>query len=260
MLEANALPSRLAHPAMLEAWAIRVGVAASGSAFEADARADARATERAAEQTGACVLQRLRDALERLGGQAVSGEAILHRHVSAAMLSDAALGLGWIESPDDPALALCTAPPPLFTAVQRAAGLMMLGPGIRQVISRSDLVLMEQQIGPESMDFVRRVAPRLWIGGTVARVDAAEISAQALAWGGQLLARAWAIASPPVARRGMLRLPPEVGAVAGTVTGDEFRPGRLSGRLPAPAQALALARAILHELDAVWLSHFPAPR
>ncbi len=222
MLEANALPSSLAHPARLEAW----GGAGTG------------------------LWPRLREVLGRLAADTrVAGEGILHRHVSAALLRDPALGLGWIDSPEDPALALCAAPAHLFDSLQRHAGLVLLGPAIRQVIARAELAALEMQLGPGSLEFVRRQAPRLWAGGGGApalRVEAATVSEQTLRWGAEVLARAFEAASPPVTRRGHLRLPPQVGREP------------LPAGLDEPHQALALARALLHELDAPWLSLFPA--
>lgn len=222
MLEANALPSRFAHPGRLEAWC----------------------------GAGAGLWGQLRELLGRLTVDApVAGEGILHRHVSAALLRDPALGLGWIESSEDPALALCAAPADLFAALQRHAGLVLLGPAIRQVIARAELAALDKQLGAGSLEFVRRQAPRLWAGGGGApalRVDTATASEQALRWGAQVLARAFEAASPSVARRGQLRLPPQLGREP------------LPAGLNEPREALALARALLHELDAAWFSLFPA--
>ncbi len=243
LLQANVLPSRLAHPLWLEAWADL----ASG------------------------LWGRVLEALLRLGAQGspVNGEAILHRHVSAAMLRDQSLDLGWIDGPTDPALPLCLAPPPLFSSVLRAAGLVLVGPSIRQVIVRSDLARIEQQMGAESMEFVRRAAPRLWAGdGQGPRVQADALETQVEQWGCALLAHAFSAGEGPVARRGRLRLPPAA-VVAGEKANEvPLKPlesagmgiHALPGTLSDPLQALALCRALIQERDAQWLSHFPALR
>lgn len=235
LLEANALPSRLAHPAWLEAWAC----------------------------AGAGLWQRLLQALQPLE----PGAATLHRHVSGALLRDPALDLGWIAGLDDPALPLCLAPPPLFEALQRRAGLVLLGPAIRQVIVRSELARIEQRLGAPALDFVRQQAPRLWAGLVApARLAPAEVEAQVMRWGAALLARALDVATPPVARRGRLRLAPAEGSPSGSMLPEIELPATVlpatvlpENVLGAP-QALSLARALLQELDPPWFSHFPALR
>ncbi len=222
LLRANALPSSLAHPTWLASWA----------ALGPDAW-------RTLEEG----MRYLTDSSSDL-----NGEAILHRHLSAAMLRDAQLDLGWIQDPRDPALPLCIAPPNLFSALLQSAGLLLLGPGIRRIIVRSELAALEQQFGAESMDFVRRTAPRLWAGDAQApRVQVEDAVNQAQLWGSLLLACAFAAGAVPVARRGSLRLP--------------LPPGNglaLPAGLSEPPQALGVCIALLRELDASWLSHFPA--
>lgn len=221
LLEANALPSRIAHPSRLEAWA-----SLSPGLWE-----------------GVLVgLQRLAS-----GPSSAPALAILHRHVSGAMLRDESLGLGWIEGLGDPALPLCLVPRPGFEALALAAGLVVIGPGIRRVIVRSELAQIENQLGADSMDFVRRVAPRLWAGhANSPGVHGGEALDQARRWGWTLLARALDVGSAPVSRRGRLRLPPDPSPLA------------LPADLADPPQALALCLSVLRDMDAAWLSHFPA--
>ena len=222
LLQANALPSSLAHPTWVEGWA----------SLEPDA------------------WQTLKEGMHHIteSSSDLNGEAILHRHLSAAMLRDERLDLGWIHDPRDPALALCLAPPALFSALLQFAGLMVLGPSIRRIIVRSELATLERQFGAESMEFVRRTAPRLWAGDVHApRIQVEDAVSQTQLWGGSLLACAFATGAAPVARRGSLRLPrlSENGLA-------------LPAGLSEPPQALGVCLALLRELDASWLSHFPA--
>lgn len=243
LLQANALPSRLAHPARLETWA---GVAAG-------------------------LWHRLLEVFPQLtdAGQPSEGETILHRHVSDALLRDEALGLGWIDGIEDPALPLCLAPEPLFASLLRSAGLVLLGPAIRQVIVRADLTRIEERLGAEAIAFVRRSGVRLWPGdGHSPRIRVDEVDQQVQQWGCALLARAFSAGAEPVARRGQLRLPPAIGPVddgahaAVLVSSDPLAwdAWPLPPTLSDPPQALALCRALIHELDAAWHSHFPALR
>lgn len=224
LLRVNALPSRFGHAGRLARWA---GLP--------DSTWDALTLRLGQLAFGA--------------GAGEGAQAILHKHLSAALLEDPDLQLGWIDDWSDPALPLCMAPEGLWHDLQRHAGLLVLGPGIRQTIVRSDLSLILDKLGGAALDFVRQHAPRLWMGGPAApRPIPAECDAQADRWGVELVRCALGAGSPPVARRGALRLPV-----------DNDQPG-LPAELADPLHALTLCRELLNLLDAPWLSHFPALR
>lgn len=224
LLRANALPSAWAHPSRLAGWT---------GFSEAAWRAFTQALTQPAAST--------------VPGD--SAQVILHKHLSAALLKDPDLHLGWIDDWGDPALPLCIAPEALWRDLQRHAGLLVLGPGIRQTIVRSDLSVILGKLGGSALDFVRQLAVRLWPGGPDApRTIPAECDAQADRWGTELLRRALEAGGPPVARRGVLRLPVESDAQV------------LPAELADPLHALSLCRELVNFLDAPWLSHFPALR
>ncbi len=224
LLQANGLPSLSGHPSRLAQWA---------GWPEAAWRA---------------LVERMVQPAAGLAPDGVA-QAILHKHLSAALLRDEDLQLGWIDNWSDPALPLCMAPEGLWLELQRHAGLLVLGPGIRQTIVRSDLALMREKLGASALDFVRHHGVRLWPGRPDApRPIPAECDVQADRFGAELVRCALEAGGPPVTRRGALRLP---------LASD--RPVLPAG-LAEPPEALALCRELLQLLDAPWFSHFPALR
>lgn len=194
--------------------------------------------------------------------QAASGWTVgprLHRHASAALLRR--LGLGRITQPQDPALAVCMAPDPLFDSLVPACGLVLLGPMLRRVIARTDVQRVREQVGTDGLHHARSAA-HLWDGEPAITIDpypggglpgeapAAGLGAEALRLGEALLAAAMEAGTPPVARRGLLRLPADA----------PLRAAALPMALQAPDRALVLARGVLAELDPTWHSSFPDPR
>ncbi len=224
LLQANALPSLAGHSAWLSRWA---GLPEAS-------------------------WQGLVDGLKQVWlahGQTDAARGLLHRHVSTALLADPDLQLGWIPDWEDAALPLCLAPEGLWQALVRYAGLMIVGPGIRQIIVRSDLALILERLGAPALDFVRHVAPAIWPGAPDApRTLPAECDTQVARAGEALVRCALQAATAPVAQRIRLRLPPE---------GDSLD---LPASLADPPQALGRCRDILNLLDSAWLSHFPALR
>jgi hypothetical protein len=183
----------------------------------------------------------------------------LHRHASAGLLRR--LGLGRITQPREPALAVCMAPDALFNWLVLAGGLVLLGPMLRRVIARDDVRRVREQVGTDGLRFARAAGP-LWDGelavtsgtfpdaGLPGEVPATGLRAEALRLGEALAAAAMDAGTPPVARRGLLRLPADA----------PMRASALPPPLQSPDDALALVRAVLHELDPTWLSSFPDPR
>lgn len=181
-----------------------------------------------------------------------ANDDLLHRHVSAALMRR--LDLGLVQGFDDPALPVCLAAQEDFERLALCAGLVVLSPAMRQVIARADVVALEHEVGLFGLQFARRVAPRLWKpaadDGPAPRLATAQAGEQALRLGRALLACALGGTTPPVAWRGLLRLPAQAGDAI----------GELPASLAYGPSALALTLNILKELDPAWLSSFPAPR
>lgn len=183
------------------------------------------------------------------GADALPQGGTLGRHVSASLLRR--LGLARVEGLDDPALPLFMAPAPLFDRLTLCCGLVVLGPSLRRVISRPEVLALQAQLGEAGLRFAR-TAVRLWDAPThVAFEPAANgVHEQALRAGAALLWLAAATAAEPVAQRARLRLPLE----AQDAVIDLPHP------LERPANALALALSVLDELEPAWLSSFPTHR
>lgn len=181
--------------------------------------------------------------------QALPAAGTLARHVSGALLRR--LGLARVEGLDDSALPLFMAPAPLFERLTLCCGLVVLGPSLRRVIARPEVLALQAQLGQDGLRFAR-AAVRLWDAAAPAAVvpTANAVRAQALHAGAALLWLAATTAAEPVAQRARLRLPLD----AQDAVIDLPHP------LERPANALALARSVLEELEPAWLSSFPAPR
>jgi hypothetical protein len=189
----------------------------------------------------------------------LEANARLHRHASTGLLRR--LGLGRITQPNDPALAVCMAPQALFSSLVLACGLVLLGPMLRRVIAREDVQRVREQVGTEGLCFAR-ASIALWDGapaitseafpdaGLPGEAPATGLRAEALRLGEAMVAAAMDAGTPPVARRGLLRLPADA----------PMRASALPAALQSPERALAFARATVCELDPAWHSLFPAPR
>lgn len=172
-------------------------------------------------------------------------DARLHRHWSGMMLAD--FGLVSSQALDEPCLAVGAAPTPLFDALALYCGLALLAPGIRRVITRSEVAALEAQLGSRGLAFARHDAQRCW-GAMQSAVSlaAGAVDLQARSLGAAVLDIALDDASAPVAARARLRLP--VDAMQGRAD--------VAGAVVDASQAQALALAVLQELDPSWLSSF----
>jgi hypothetical protein len=181
--------------------------------------------------------------------QALPRGASLARHMSGALLRQ--LGLARVDGLDDPALPLFMAQAPLFERLTLCCGLVVLGPSLRRVIARAEVLALQAQLGEAGLHFAR-TAVRLWDAPVPAAVEPASsaVYEQALGAGAAVLWLAAVSAAEPVRQRAHLRLP--LDAQDAVV--------ELPHPLERPANALALARSVLAELDPAWLSSFPAPR
>lgn len=177
-------------------------------------------------------------------------EAVLDRHESSAWLETA--GLPLVKGLDDPRLPICMAPPPLFERLCLACGSALLWPALRRVIVRAELAELVRQLGEDCLALVRRLAALGRIPPSAA--DEAppllerDVREQALRSGQALVAVALQDAPPELAERGLLRLPREALSQAPLVPRD----------LREPPRALEFLHSVLQEIDAPWLSSFPA--
>ena len=223
LLRANFLPSSLAHPQQIQAWA---GVDGE-------------------------TLQHWPNCLAVSLGPASDRSALaMHRAVSRALIRHWRLepisGLG------EPAVPLCLLPPPAFERMAVHIGLVFLAPALCRVIARPELAALDLALGASTLHFVRRHAAALRPPQaplpTVAEhpPSAAAVPGVAGAMGAAVLAQCFADVPDPVGRRGLLRLPPDVDL-------DLLPPDLADG-----IAARALAHAVLQLLEPEWLSHFPA--
>ncbi len=173
------------------------------------------------------------------------GDARLHRHWSGVMLAE--FGLVPALALDDPGLALGAAPMPLLDDLALYCGVALLAPGIRRVITRTEVALLEAHLGGRGLAFARHGAQRCW-GATQSAVPlaAGSIDQQARSLGAAVLDMALDDSCGPVASRARLRLPADASQVRAEV----------AGAVAGASQAQALALAVLKELDPSWLSSF----
>lgn len=173
----------------------------------------------------------------------------LERQRSAQLL--ALLSPEGIEIPSwhETALPLASAPAPLFTSLQRHAGLLLLGGHIRRTIARSHVLALEIALGLAALQWTREQAPALHPGliDVVLTWHDNDLVAHTDLWGACLLAQSWSDASAPLRQRANWRLPEEATTEA----------ARARCTLSPPA-ARALCLRLLHSLDDSWLSFFPA--
>lgn len=178
--------------------------------------------------------------------EAAGAASGLHRHWSAALLGE--LGLAPITQLTDAALPLAMLPPPAFESLVCGCGLVVLGPSIRKTIARTQVQLLEQQLGADHLRFARLDAPRIEAGDESTVLEHGRAEQQVCLLGGAVLAAAFEAADEPVQRRGVLRL--SEAAVR--------ERAKLPPRYSQSRQALALARGVLEFQDPIWLSSFPA--
>jgi len=175
------------------------------------------------------------------------------RHCSALLLPD--LDSKPVLSLEHPALPLAMLPEPVFDRLLLWCGALLLAPSIQRVISRLDVLEMEQQLGKEAVHFALLQAPNLLKISFESQADLAFSAGQsrgkALSLGAALLAAAFATAPPGIAQRGLLRLP------ADSVFNTMPLP---TAALKNNGQALAVARSITDLLEPQWLSSFPTPQ
>lgn len=169
----------------------------------------------------------------------------LHRHWSAALRKEAALEA--VTDISDPALPLAMLPGERFDRLIMTAGAVQVGQRLRRCIVRDEVAFIRQQIGDEPLDFVLGHPEGIEVGEAFAshwKLSAVEITVRVL--GTAALATVFNAASPPVGRRGLLRLPPSA-ATTLNQTQDA-------------ARTLRLFRSLLIEIEPQWLSLFPVSR
>lgn len=148
----------------------------------------------------------------------------------------------------DPALPVFMASPTAFERLALHCGLVCLIPSIRRIIARDELRVLREELSAPEFEFARRGGDR-WVPAdseAPVMVSLGKVRAQARALGDAVLFFAIAQASPAVACRARLRLPQDLSPESSPVPAS-LRDGH---------QALSLARGLLQELDAEWMSLF----
>lgn len=173
----------------------------------------------------------------------------LARHTSLEMLGGLDPKQAVVPDFNDPALPVFMASEACFERLIVACGLVVLGPGIRRIITRDELQALRAELSREELAFARGRASELvhHIERPGVMVSLGRVRLQATELGQQVLYIATSQATPPVACRARLRLPADLR--------HESLQDPLS-QLEA-ASALGLARSALHEVDPEWLSLFP---
>lgn len=171
----------------------------------------------------------------------------LHRHRSAALLKQ--WGLGPVLSLDDPALPVAMLPQAHFDRLTLLLGAALNAPHVRRTIARVELHQLRQQLGTEGLAAARTPAANALAGMPVAPDwQAANAGTICMAWGAALLAQAFDAATPQVAGRARLRLPPQADALRAPLSAAGLQPDT----------ALKVARELLQTLEPAWLSSFRA--
>lgn len=189
------------------------------------------------------LLHPLRRALRTRAPRALSG---VDRHQSAALIEEH--GLGLVLTADDPALALALLPRQHLDRLQLLLGAALNAPHIRRTIARMDRVVLHENLGAEAVAIARERTAAALTGLPVAPDwDVARAREICVSWGAAVLAQAFGAATPEVAGRARLLLPPEA---------DALRAPLAAGGLE-PARALAVALELLKLLEPEWVSSFP---
>ncbi len=192
------------------------------------------------------------DRLVAMGALPSDGPRVVCRHASAMILQSLASDEVVVPGFSDPALPVFMASAETFERLQLGCGLVLLAPAIRRIITREELQALRAELTADELSFARSRALVSTAGGAYAESEVTlslgQVRVQARKLGQEVLAFAAQAASPPVACRARLRLPP--------------LPPTESLQLPAALRdgpaALAHARAVLQEVDPEWLSLFPA--
>ncbi len=171
------------------------------------------------------------------------------RHASRAHLQQLDEDEAWVEGFNDPALPVFMASQTAFERLAIFCGLVCLIPAIRRIITREDLQAVRAELSAQEFEFARGGGAR-WVPHDLQAqqgVSLGHVRTQARALGDHLLFFAIASASPAVACRARLRLPVDLSTEC-----SPWPPTLQDG-----GQALNLARGLLQELDAEWMSLFP---
>jgi hypothetical protein len=171
------------------------------------------------------------------------------RHASMALLKRFGTNEAVVTGFSDLALPVFMASQAAFERLTLYAGLVCLIPSIRKIIAREDLQVLRDELSASEFEFVRRGGDR-WVTQDMdsqVMVTLGQVRPQARALGYALLFSAIAPASPAVACRARLRLPLDLSPESSSLP-QALRDGD---------KALGLARGLLQELDAEWMSLFP---
>jgi hypothetical protein len=193
--------------------------------------------------------RRLPESLRQLlePGKEAAAARSLHRHWSRLLRRE--FGDGAIDEAGDPVLAIALLGEDEFNKLALWCGIAVLAPSIRRFISRDEVAALRLGLGEDGLAFARR-ALLDFPADAAAPLQPAEVGAQAARLGAALLSVAFEGATPEVAWRARLRLPPD----AARARQD------LPRSLANAATALKLAREVTALLDPAWLSSFPVPR
>lgn len=173
----------------------------------------------------------------------------LHRHRSAALLKRH--GLDPVLDFEDPALPIAMLPQAHFERLLLLTGAALNAPHIRRTIARSEISELKARLGTEGMAAARTSTAATLSGLPVAPDwEPARADVLCMAWGAAIVAQAFDAATPPVGRRGRLRLAPEADVLRTPLAAAGLQPER----------ALRVARELLQSLEPAWLSSFPATR
>ena len=171
------------------------------------------------------------------------------RHASMTLLKGFGTNEAVVAGFSDPALPVFMASQAAFERLTLYAGLVCLIPSIRKIIAREDLQVLRDELSASEFEFVRRGGDR-WVTQDMdsqVMVSLGQVRPQARALGYALLFSAIAPASSAVACRARLRLPVDLSPESSSLP-QALRDGD---------KALGLARGLLQELDAEWMSLFP---
>lgn len=173
---------------------------------------------------------------------AVAAGAQFERHLSEWLLDALGVRQRLVLDPAEPALPVALAPAPLLGRLRRHLGLVQANRRVRHAIVRTDAQLLSETLDADALRFARLRAPQFGEGEpALSDWPLAQVLAALDVLGDAVLERSLQGAAPALAQRARLRWPD-----------PQSTPASLD-----PAAALQLARAVLEDLDAPWLSSFP---
>lgn len=183
---------------------------------------------------------------EGMAGASEAVRHVLHRHWSKRLLNRLGANAASVIDLDEPTLPLALASPPQLMRLARDLGIALIGPSLRRIIEREQVLKARSELGEHGMGWALEGAPALMSGMEDAHSWLQAGWAQAAdRLGCGMLAQAWHDAPAPIRERANWKLRPD---------SLNIETRTASGHTAPQARSLCLKR--LNEIDPTWLLSF----